>query len=246
MTIDPDDESSAPSLEDRMAELKPELDAMRARLVPEIGYVHAPDAKVLWKVLVLYQCLTRRTLELSDGIARAWSTQELLTSVLLARALTETAAFTWDVTTALRRHVQDANLEAVDKLIMDRMFATRMSDWIKAGSPPALNILTQIDKLDRDMSGHSERTPTEREQVVRPHYDLLSDFVHPNYLGVNALFGDLDTDARTFRFGGPGAQERIRLGRTLGTSMSAVLIVEGCLRSVDGLAVSLRRLDGSQ
>src|SRR5690349_16816722 len=100
-----DGESHIPTLQDQIDKVRPQLDALRARLVPEIGAMHSPNSKVLWKALVLYQCLIRRTIELCDGVPRAWSSGEYLTAILLARALTETAAFAWDVTLGIERAI---------------------------------------------------------------------------------------------------------------------------------------------
>jgi hypothetical protein len=240
MSDDLEDESHLPSLDDRLIELRPELEELRKRLVPKIGIQEVPDAKVLWKVLVLYQSLIRRTLYLVEGVGRAWRHEEYLTAIVLARCITETAAFIWDLTTGLRTHVRNADLDAIDKLVMARTYGSRLIDDL----PPAVNILTLIEKFDRDLMANAgvskERA---REKVVRAHYDLLSEFAHPNYFGVTNLFGDLDRDQRTVFFGKPSLTDQQRIGRTLGVSMSAIFIVEACARMLDEFAEPLRQLN---
>lgn len=229
-------------LEVRLAELNSELDGLRARLIPEIGRRHVPDAKIVWKARALYQCVLRRSLELIDGTSRAWAHQEHLTAVLLARALMETAVFTWDITDGIDDGLQRADWDAINRLLNDRWFATRVPDMLEEGMPKAENVLTLIDRLDRDMLRASGQKPIEGEQVMRRHYSLLSDFSHPNRLGVAVLFGELDEPSEMFRFRVSEAA-RVRLSHTLGVSMTSVTIVERCLRKLDLLIEPLREMN---
>jgi hypothetical protein len=241
-TANLEDESDLMTLEERLAELRPELDELRLRLMDELGRQHVPDAKVLWKVLVLYQCVIRRTLELVDGVEQAWTNRQYLSATVLARVLVETAAFIWDVTAGLEARIGAGDLDAVDDLIVKRSFGSRMKSWHQVGLPQSEQVLTLIDRMDRDMQRRSGLVDSPKA-MIRAHYDLLSEFAHPNWLGVECLYGQMDRDVMTCRFGEPHDEERQRLSRFLAISMNAVPAIEACLRNLDQLAGPLWELN---
>lgn len=231
------------SFDDGLAELAPTLESFRERLVPELGIRDFPDAKVLWKVMSLYQCLIRRTLELIDGIEQSWHQQQHLICVTLARSLVETAAFIWNLTMGVERGVKERDLGIIDKFVMDQGHATRIPSWIEEGFPKATSILTLIEKMDR---GLDDRTGMPRKSAigdVRHTYDLLSDFSHPNWLGVTSLYPTRDWDNMRYLFAPPTEDTRRRLGATLSGALASVLTMEYCLRQMDNLVKPLHELN---
>jgi hypothetical protein len=74
------------------------------------------------------------------------------------------------------------------------------------------------------------------------------DYVHRRlrlelYLGLAMVYGDLDAEARTFRFTGPTEPDLEKLSGSLGVSLTALIIVEGCLRTMDLFAEPLWKLN---
>jgi hypothetical protein len=231
--------SAIPSIEERLRELSPVLEALRRRLVSELGQEDIPDSKVLWKTLALYQCLIRRTLELTDGIIGAWYRNSYLIAVVIARSLVETAAFTYDITVRIEKHIKDNDLSAVDKLIMDRTFATKMPDWVNNGLPSdAKNIMGLLRDLDRAVGP----APGDEQKPVEGHYALLSEFTHPNWLGVTHLYGEIVQEQCLIRFGKPGDADRLRISQVLGVSVESVNVIDACARKLDQLEGPLRDL----
>lgn len=231
------------SFEDGLAELAPTLESFRKRLVPELGIREFPDAKVLWKVMSLYQCLIRRTLELIDGIEQSWDQQQHLISVTLARSLVETSAFTWNLTMGIERGVKERDLGIIDKFVMDQGHATRIPSWLEEGFPKATSILTLIDKMDRDLDARTGMSRMSAIGDVRHTYDLLSDFSHPNWLGVTSLYPTRDWDNMRYLFAPLTEETRRRLGGTLSGALASVIVMEYCLRQMDKLVEPLHELN---
>jgi hypothetical protein len=236
-----EDETRIPFVEQRLRELRTERDNLRSRLGQKIGRKHFDDARVLWKTVVLYQCVIRRTLELTDGIERAWANREYLISVVLARVLIETTAFIWDTTVQLNNHVQAGNLDAADTLITQRALGSKMHEWVAGGTPEATQVLTLIDRMDRSMHRIAGRTGPVQASL-RDHYDILSEFAHPNFLGIQNLYGTLDEKHMIYKFGKITQEIHDRLSRTLAISLLAVPHIELCLRKLDVMAEPLREL----
>jgi hypothetical protein len=240
MTDDLEDEAHLWSFDERLKHMRRYLNAMGTRLVPEINIRQCRDSNVLWRILVLYQCLIRRTMELTDGTERAWQSREYLVAVALARMLIETAAFVWDVTSGIEERITKADLAEIAAFVDSRVHATRMDEWVGGGLHTAMSIMTLIDRVDRDVAREAGESP--KQQVIRSHYELLSEFVHPNCLGVSILYGTQQHDAQTMRFG-LSEERRERLSRTLAVSLEAIGLMQQCLIRLDMFVGPLEALN---
>jgi hypothetical protein len=147
-------------------------------------------SKLAWKAAVFQQVILYRVVMLADGVIANWNSGNILASFLAARALIETIAVLDDFECQLQLLLANSNLEGIDNLVMNRTFATRDVKWLQDHpSSQSINILTAIDKFDRDkLSG------------IRRHYDLLSERCHPNALGHHQFFSTLDTSNGTVTF----------------------------------------------
>lgn len=112
----------------------------------------------------------RRCVELSDLSCLAIDSDSFIGAALLVRALLETGAIIHvarsDVSPARGEQPIEQKRERFRKYI----FATRNPKMI---GTPAVNILTQMDKMDRNLGSN-----------IRATYDLLSEISHPNFSGV--------------------------------------------------------------
>jgi len=112
-----------------------------------------------------------------------------LAGILLTRAVTESAAFVCRLKELLETRNQYSSDELHQKL-QQILLGEKNS-----GLPESVNILTLIDRMDKQIPG------------VRKEYDGLSEFAHPNWSGVLGLFGQ-HNDQLTFMQFGRGATER--------------------------------------
>lgn len=163
-----------------------ELERLRATQLPAIWPEEEDDEftgqKLTWKIANLEQAITYRTVMLADACALCWNASNLLGAVLAARALVETAAVLWDVSEQIKKLIDQKAVDEMDALVMNRLFATRLPDLLVDQAPmKAANILTIIDRLDRDYA-----------RGIRRHYEALSEFCHPNSPGHFILFSSLD------------------------------------------------------
>ncbi len=159
--------------------------ALRRRLIREFTIEQmAGMPKMVWKTRCTFQCLIRRTLEAVDGMRAAWNVGNLLTSITMARSLIETAATIRNLIDLVKEATVKRDVEALDRAVMNVGFATRFEEFMGDNwAYKAKNILVLIDAMDRSLFG--DKTPR-----LRAAYDFLSEFVHPDHLGILGLYSD--------------------------------------------------------
>ena len=136
--------------------------------------------KVLWEVEQYVQLTIHRVYELGEGATEAWNNSHPAICFILTRALIENVAALVDVITQIESFVGQNNLTEIHNLVVNRLLGGKLGDF-----PAELkisNILTAIDKTDNHFPDHQ----------VRTLYDFLSEFAHPNSLGMHGLYGHLD------------------------------------------------------
>ena len=142
-------------------------------------------SRLAWKVATYQQPMLYRIVGLGSGIALNWNARNLICSYLSARALIETVAVLLEFESQLQELLEKDDLASIDGLVMKSSFGGRDEDLMKEHPDfIATNVLTSIDRIDRDLL-----------RGLRRHYDRLSETCHPNSLGHHQLFGSLDTEA---------------------------------------------------
>jgi hypothetical protein len=112
-----------------------------------------------------------------------------------------------------------ANLHA---LATRGMFASRDPEWIKDRSElQAVSVLNYIDKFEKRVPG------------FREHYNRLSERCHPNSLGHNFMFSQLDRATGTVHF----FDERfpVENRHSILAALGTLPIVESLMTSLDNL-----------
>jgi hypothetical protein len=146
-------------------------------------------SKIAWKLATCQHALLHRLVALMDGAAVAWNNRCTLSAMLSARALMETFAVMVEFERRVARLLKDEDLGGLDALAQNGIFASRDPDWLKESpETQAVNVLTYIDKFDKRCEG------------FRAHYDMLSERCHPNSLGHNFMFAELDRTDGTVRY----------------------------------------------
>jgi hypothetical protein len=123
------------------------------------------------------QALVRCCISFMDSGYAEFHAGRLLTVYSSARSVMETIAVMHDFVETLAPLVNAAQYREAGELIGSRALATRVPSFAEKTDPVyAVQILKQIDKLDKRNPGYREA------------YDHMSDVVHPNALGAVVYF----------------------------------------------------------
>jgi len=118
-----------------------------------------------------------RLIELIESAYSLYKADLLVGSIVVARAAQETLAIIWFVNEKLERLVETKDIS---------QFASTMKRLILGWSkdpefPEKMNILTCIKSVDKKLDGKFLR-----------HYEMLSEYAHPNYSGTMGAYGRPD------------------------------------------------------
>jgi hypothetical protein len=201
----------------RVNETLRQLAARRQPRVAKSGLL--AQSKAAWKIAVYQQAVLYRAVMLAEGACAAWNGGNILSCFLTARALVETVAVVSDFEQQLLDALRSEDLGAINALVMNRTFATR-DDEMLATHPEnrAVNILTIIDKLDRELPG------------VRGHYDIMSERCHPNSMGHHQFFSTTDQTSGDVDF-----SITKNLDRNFSHVFAALFLIETLPRLMDRL-----------
>jgi hypothetical protein len=179
-------------------------------------------SKIAWKLATYQHALLHRLVALTDGAAVAWNNRCTLSAMLSARALMETFAVMVEFERRVARLLKDEDLGGLDALAQNGIFASRDPDWIKESpEPQAVNVLTYVDKFDKRCEG------------FRGHYDMLSERCHPNSLGHNFMFSELDRTDGTVRY--CDERQPARNGQMILAALAPLPLVESIMARLDAL-----------
>jgi hypothetical protein len=114
---------------------------------------------------------------------------------------------------------------------MNRTFSTRLADWHEqAEGTKAVNIITIIQKLDKQLL-----------KGTFYHYEYLSEICHPNSLGHNLMFGNLDHTTAIVALSDVAALDRAHFDHIF-AAFFLVNLVEKFLQQIDRLLPRVRQL----
>jgi hypothetical protein len=200
---------------------------LRKRSVREITTTQiASVPKIVWKTASTYQCLIRRTIEAADGMRLAWNAGNLLTTLTMARSLFETGAIVRHLTDSIQKASEDKDVDALDKAIMSVGFGDRLG-WLASEGYQAISVMKVIDKMDKSVF-------RDKQPRFRKTYDFLSEFVHPNHLGILGLYSDSFPKEYRIEFGRTaGKKERILPQLRVASAM--IWLVEIAASDIDKL-----------
>lgn len=147
-------------------------------------------SKLAWQLAIFQQSCLYRVVMLANGCALNWNSGNLLCSYLTARALIETCAIFLTLEKDLENYIMKEDLKSINTILMNLIFSTRDEEIINDNQKvKALNILTYIDKLDRNFING-----------IRKHYNYMSERCHPNINGQLYLFGFIDKNTNITHF----------------------------------------------
>jgi len=165
------------SLFQKIGEFGKSLESRRKKTVAVVGNPLIP--KIVWKYQMYEQFIIHRSCDLIEASLDAWHKKRPTISFLTTRALIETVAMFFYVIKQLNDLLNEKDFQKIDHLIMESLFSTRLENYLPHKSK---NILTIIDKVDKDANG------------IRKTYDSLSEFAHPNSDALLMLYGKIQED----------------------------------------------------
>ncbi|WP_132086429.1 hypothetical protein [Caulobacter sp. BK020] len=166
------DPTDIEQLADDIATVRKRTAELHAKLpqivdVAEIGVW----SKAPYKALVIRGALAWRTEEMARNACDALEREDRAVGITLARSIIENTALLW----RLRKMLEGRAIQKPDTL-NDMLMPMLLGFKSEANFPQAVNVLSLIDRLDKEIPG------------VRRAYDSFSEAAHPNYGGVSGLY----------------------------------------------------------
>jgi hypothetical protein len=166
-----------------------------------------------YQLLVIREALIWRTEELARNACEAMEKEDFAVAALLARAVAESAAMTWYLVKVLEERAGYTPDQLSDKLMQLLVGMKRKKDKAMESDaddlPEAINVATFVKQVNRELPGFDEA------------YNLLSEFAHPNWLGVVGLYSKHDAENFRTEFGrGLHAQRGTRLAHALALGLA--------------------------
>lgn len=148
------------------------LEALSSNLPTRIQAADIGRAKLPYKVLSFREALCWRIEELARNSLALLDDGQLAAGALLSRAVVECAAASWHLKKFVDGIVERGVQASSDDTAMKLLLGSRIWDEM----PQAVNVLTMLKKADEEISG------------ILGHYERLSEYAHPNWLGTSFLF----------------------------------------------------------
>jgi hypothetical protein len=181
---------------------------IEADLRPVIRAIDLGGPSLLpFKVASLRQTLVLRILDLARSSMSLCRAGLNVGAAILARALMETTSQLFRLEDLIRRATGSADLDELDDRIMTMLFGSRN----RSTRREAVNILTQIDAMDRMFTG------------LRTWYDDLSELAHPNFAGLLASYARVEREPSAWIAGGPPEKSRSLAQRVVIPALCACL-----------------------
>jgi hypothetical protein len=171
-------------------------------------------SKAPYQLLVIREALIWRTDELARNACGAVEKEDFAVVALLARAIAENAAMIWYLVKVLEERAEYTPDQLQKKLMQLLVGMKRKKDKATEPDPDdlpeAINVATFVKHVNQVLPGFDEA------------YNLLSEFAHPNWLGVAGLYSKHDPENFRTDFGrGLYVQRGNRLTHALALGLAA-------------------------
>lgn len=139
-------------------------------------------SKIPFKVVSLRELLAHRASALASPAVALFEAGNIVSGILLARALLETVAMLTDLDAELAKFLSVRDEGKFDEFLMNQLFANRQGSKGEMAAYQTKGVMYSVDRLDKITKG------------IRFTYDALSEYCHPNWSGVHGSFGEIDVD----------------------------------------------------
>jgi hypothetical protein len=173
-----------------LADARGMAEAMASCLPGSIPAAALPvQSKLPFDIVSLREMLFHRASALATPAVSLLEARNVVSGVLLTRALIETVAMLVDLHEKLEDFVKSPDVDVFHAFLMKSLFANRYEDKGVKHEYFTSNILSSINRLDK------------KSQGIRQMYDVLSEYAHPNYNGVFGTFGKMDQEKLVLNLG---------------------------------------------
>ena len=160
-----------------LGELRCQLDLLESNLPIRVDPMAvSATVKLPFKALSYREALIWRMAELCRSAFKSFENDSLASAILLTRAALETTAALWFLCAKVDAALKAGVVGDIDDYLMRLIMGSRTDPAM----PQALNILTFVDQVSKEIEG------------FRHQYDLLSEFAHPNWAGTMGLYSRVD------------------------------------------------------
>lgn len=136
------------------------------------------SAKIPFKVIAYREALIWRTEKLARCACDLYQREDIVSALVLTRAVTENAAAVWYLMQLIRSANDAPHVKGMDERIMKLLMGSRSINEM----PDALNVQTMLKKAEKSIPG------------ILSTYDSLSEFAHPNWSGTYRHYSKNDHD----------------------------------------------------
>jgi hypothetical protein len=159
------------------------ISEIKGNLKNEIGfYDQSSKAKIPFRLEVYITALSDRIIDHSEAILILYNQNKIIPAFGIIRSNFESLAVLNRITTSFTNSLEENKLDPeLDNLLLSLTLGTRE----KENSIQAINVLTQLDKMDKQWKG------------IRFIYDSISEFVHPNCDGVIVSYSEIKTKLKS-------------------------------------------------
>lgn len=169
-------------------ELEKKLKRLNNRLPKIISRKNVSDiSKTALKAHLIHASLLYRYHDLAKNSASLSKEGAIIPALILARAAFETAALLFYTHTKIDTVVKNRDMSEIDDILMRIMFGEKRQQIAGDIDISAINILTVVDLLDKEMGKFGVKG-------IRGLYDDLCEFAHPNFSGAFGAYADAAKD----------------------------------------------------
>jgi len=134
---------------------------------------------VVWKYDGYMQATLYRITDIATDAIEMWRRLKLVSAVILARSLMETASATYWLAKRAERKIADGNLDGANEEVNDLSFASKITKELPQGK----SVMAYIDEVEKLLPGY------------RDVYDIMSEASHPNHMGTLWAYSELDKES---------------------------------------------------
>jgi hypothetical protein len=176
------------SADSLMNEIRERLQLLESSLPKHLDAMDVSrTAKLPWKALLYREALIWRMAELSRAAFENFEKDRLVAAIVLTRAAAETFAALWYLWHKITAAVESKSVGDIDTYLMKLISGVKIPD--DPVFPQAINILTIIDKANKEVEG------------FRHQYDVLCEYTHPNASGTTQSYLRHNREQLTTDFG---------------------------------------------
>jgi hypothetical protein len=151
---------------------------------PEISHVKLPG-NAIWCRETLFWRFT----ELAQDALERLDHGRISSAMLLTRAAVETAAALWYLDIKITRALESNDLAELDEKLKQLVVGYKDPSACADGLPKAINVLTFVGQVDKEISGYSGQ------------YAALCEYSHPNHDGAAGLYSNPHEDTGLIELG---------------------------------------------